>query len=263
MPDQHTYDEEETKRLEALYTSPTAAKRRESIRDRLNLQPGEAVLSIGCGPGFEPAELAETVGKSGLVYGIDVSESVLEIAEQRCSDFPQVTLERGDASDLPVGDASFDAAASVQVYEYIQDVDAAIDELHRVLRPGGRAAIYSTDFDSLVWHSSDRTRMERATNAWTDVYVNQHLGSQLASHLHDAGLIIDHVESNSILNTSLAGTFAGFLVDLFRGQMEANDAIDPTEIEAWEQDLKDLEEAGETFFNLTQYLYIVRKPARA
>lgn len=261
MSDQHVHDEEETRKLEAVYTSSAAVERRQFVRDRLDVQPGEVVLSIGCGPGFEPAELAQTVTERGRVYGIDVSEDMLAMADQRCADLAHVTLERGDATDLSFADDRFDAAVSVQVYEYLNDLDTAVAELHRVLRPGGRVAVYSTDFDSLVWHSSDRTRMERAINAWTTVYANPHLGSQLTSYFHDAGFAIEHVEPNSILNTDLDGTFAGFLIDLFQGQMEAADAFDSTDIETWERDLKDLDEAGETFFNLIQYLYIVRKPA--
>lgn len=260
MSDEHVYDEEEAKRLEAIYTSSSAAERRQFVRDRLDLQQGEEVFSIGCGPGFEPAELAEAVGESGRVYGIDVSEAMLAMADDYCADLPHVTLESGDAVDLPAPDESFDVAVSVQVYAYIHDVDTALTELNRVLRPGGRAAVYSTDWDSMVWHSSNHARMDRAIDAWTAVYANPHLGSQLATYFHDAGLTVEHVEPNSILNTQLNDTFAGFLIDLFRGQMETDETFDPTEIEAWEHDLRELDEAGETFFNLTQYLYIVRKP---
>lgn len=260
MPEGHVYDEEESKRLEALYTSTSAAERRQLVRDRLDLHPGESVLSIGCGPGFEPAELAEAVGESGHVYGIDASEAVLAIAETRCADASQVTLERADAADIPVEDGSFDAAVAVQIYEYIDDVDSAVVELARVLRPGGRAAVYATDWDSIVWHSSDHARMRRAIEAWTDVYADPHLGSRLTSYVRDAGLAVERVEPNSILDTRLDGTYTGFALELFRGQMERNENLDRTEIEAWERDLREIDGADETFFNLTQYLYTVRKP---
>lgn len=260
MSDQHVYDEEEAKRIEAIYTTSAAANRRQLVRDRLALEPNEAVLSIGCGPGFEPAELAEVVGEGGHVHGIDVSEAMIAMADDRCGDLPQVTIERGDAGDLPVEDAAFDAAVSVQVYEYLNDVSAAMNELKRALRPGGRAAVYSTDWDNFVWHTSDRNRMQRVTDAFTEVYVHPHLGSRLASYFDDVGLTVEHVEPNSILNTNLDETFAGFVIDLFSGQMEESGTFDQAEIAAWERDLRELDEKGETFFNLTQYLYIVRKP---
>ncbi|MDX1748224.1 MAG: methyltransferase domain-containing protein [Halobacteriales archaeon] len=260
MSDQHVYDEEASKRLEAVYMSTSMAERRGLIRDRLDLRPGEAVISIGCGPGFEPAELGEAVGDRGHVYGVDASEAVLAIANRHCTGMPQVRLERADAADIPVEDERFDAAVAVQIYEYIHDIDSAVAELARVLGPGGRAAVYATDWDSIVWHSSNRARMERAIEAWTDVYADPHLGSRLTAHFRDAGLVVERVEPNSILETRLDGTYAGFSLELFRGHLDTSEGLARTEIEAWERDLRDIDEAGETFFNLTQYLYTVRKP---
>lgn len=102
--------------------------------------------------------------------------------------------------------------------------------------------------------------MDRAIDAWTDLYPDPHLGPRLTAHFRDADLVVEQVEPNSILNTRLDRTFAGSVVDLIRGQMEEDRSFEPGEIEAWEQDLDDLDEPGETFFNLTQYLYTVRKP---
>lgn len=115
MSGQHEFDEEEAKRLEAIYTSPSAVERRQLVRNRLDVQPGEDVISIGCGPGFEPAELAEAIGEGGSVYGIDVSEAMLAVADQYCAELPQVKLNQGDAVEIPASDASFDAAVAVQL----------------------------------------------------------------------------------------------------------------------------------------------------
>lgn len=260
MSEQHVYDEEAAKRIEAIYTTPTAADRRQLVRDRLDLAPGEAVLSIGCGPGFEPAELAAAVGEHGHVRGVDVSEAMVAMAQDRCADLSQVTIEAGDASDLPVEDGAYDAAVSVQVYEYLTDISAGMNELKRALRPGGRAAVYSTDWDTFVWRSSDPDRMQRVVDTFTEVYTDPHLGSRLTSHFDNAGLSVEQVEPNSILNTSLDETFAGYIIDLFGGQMEESDEFEQADIKAWERDLREFDGDGETFFSLTQYLYIVRKP---
>lgn len=260
MTDQHEFDEAEAQRLAAIYTTSSAAQRRQLVRDRLDLRPGEEVLSIGCGPGFEPAELGVPVGESGRVLGIDVSEPMLAMADERCSDLPRVAIEHGDATAVPAPDESFDAAVAVQVYDYIPAVESAASELTRVLRPGGRAAVFVGDWDSMVWHSSDPDRMGRAIDVWTDLYPDPHLGSRLSGPLRDVGLDVDRIEPNSILNTQLGGTFAGNVIDLFRGQMESSDRFESAEIDAWEQDLEEIDRNGETFFNLTQYLYVVRKP---
>ncbi|MFB6361610.1 MAG: methyltransferase domain-containing protein [Halobacteriales archaeon] len=259
MSDQHVYDDEQAERLAAIYTAPATVDRRERMLELLDLEAGESVLSIGCGPGYEPEALAEAVGEGGQVHGIDNSEEVLAMAADHCEEYPQVTLEHANAADLAVEDDSFDAAVASLVYEYSPAVDQAVAELQRALRPGGRAALISTDWESTVWHSSDADRMDRAIEAFTDIYANPRLGSQLTSHLSGGGLTVEHVEPYSNLATDLDG-YAGLILPLIKGQLEEDEAFEKSEVEAWERDLRVLDEAGETFFNLTYYLYIARNP---
>jgi ubiquinone/menaquinone biosynthesis C-methylase UbiE len=54
----------------------------------------------------------------------------------------------------------------VPVYEYVDDLNAALAELYRVLDSDGRAVVYATDWDSLVWHASNRERAARVLDAW-------------------------------------------------------------------------------------------------
>ena len=65
---------------------------------------------------------------------------MVQIATRRCAERNWVSVKAGDASDLPTEDGSFDAAVSVQVHEYVPDVDTGLRELQRVLRPALRAA---------------------------------------------------------------------------------------------------------------------------
>lgn len=259
MSEQHVYDEEQAERLAAIYTAPATVDRRQRMLELLDLDTGESVLSIGCGPGYEPAALAESVEEDGRVHGIDNSEEILAMAKDHCDDFPQVTLELADAADLPVPDGSFDAAVASLVYEYSPHVDDAVAELNRALRPGGRAALISTDWESTVWHSTDAERMDRVVDAFTDMFAYPRLGSQLTGYFESAGITVEHVEPYSNLLTDL-DSYAGLMLELVKGQLEGDETIEQSEIEAWERDLRELDAAGETFFNLTYYLYIARKP---
>jgi arsenite methyltransferase len=74
-----------------------------------------------------------------------------------------VGIGRGDATALPFPDGAFDAAAAVQVYAYVEDLDMALAELFRVLRPGGRAVVLDTDLDSMVWHAEARDAWSRSS----------------------------------------------------------------------------------------------------
>lgn len=255
------FTDEEIAIIEALYSASDAAARREFVRDALDLQPGEEVISIGCGPRFETAGLAETVGTDGRVFGIDSSEGMLDLAEQQCGDLQRVTHEQGDAVNLSVDDDRFDVAVSVQVIEYLENVEAGVTELARVLKPGGRAVVYATDWDSVVWHSSDRELMRRVLEAWQDHCARPRVASELGRYFRYVGLKIDSVEPYSILNTRLTeDTYAYYLLDLIKDYVADHDSIGPEEAASWADDLRTIDERGETFFNQTSYLYRLRVP---
>lgn len=251
----------EVDREEAIYRTEAVRERRRRIRDLLSLTPGETALSIGCGPGFEPTEIADVVGPTGHVHGVDRSHPMLAAAAARCVDQPPVTLSRGDAATLPIADASVDAATVVQVYEYVPDVEAAVAELARVLRPGGRAVVCDTDFDSLIWRSADRDRMKRVLETFTDHCEWPHLGSELASVFGEADLHVDRIEPYPICNTELASdAFATRLMEAHAAYLVDREKLPPEDVDAWLADLQELDDDGKTFFSLTQYLYVVRKP---
>ena len=251
-------DEDRKTRLERMYTAQDAEELRQLVINQLDLRSGEAVLSIGCGPGFEPAALAEAVGESGHVHGIDIDEETLALAADRCAEMPQVTFEQGDATDLPVADASFDVAVAKQVYQFIDDIEAAVNELHRVLRPCGRAAVVEGDVDAQVIHSSDRNRTKRTAEAVRDARPTPHLGSRLTSYLNDAELTVEYIEPKPTLHTEINERVAQG-IQFRREILQADESFDQSEIEVWEQDLRDLDEAGETFMFMPQFVYIAKK----
>src|SRR5688572_13310165 len=169
------FDEATSRRIEAMYRSEDAVRRRRAVLAALRPSAGERVVDIGTGPGFVARELADAVGPGGNVLAVDTSEPMLALARRRCADAPQVRLEIADAIALPADDASFDAAVSVQVYEYIAEAGVALTELHRVLRPGGRAAVVSSDWTSVVWQAGDEGRMRRILDAFSEHCAHQEL----------------------------------------------------------------------------------------
>jgi ubiquinone/menaquinone biosynthesis C-methylase UbiE len=130
------FDDDLANQLDTLYRTGDVLRRRRLVREALAAAPGERVLDVGCGPGFHVAELLEQVGATGSVVGVDASPQTLALARRRTQDQDNVELHQADATALPVVDASFDRALSVQVLEYVSDPAAALAELHRALRPG-------------------------------------------------------------------------------------------------------------------------------
>ena len=105
-----------------------------------SVHPGEAVLDLGCGAGFDAFVAAQLVGPTGRVVGNDLSPEMLAMAESGLKerDFPNVEFRLAQIEDLPFPDASFDVALSNGVLNLIPDKPRALSEVFRVLRPGGR-----------------------------------------------------------------------------------------------------------------------------
>lgn len=108
--------------------------------DWLNIPAGGTVLDVGCGPASITALLARAAREDGLVLGIDLSEAMLARAV-RAELGPQVGFVRADAQQLPLRDETVDAVVSIAVLQLIPNPAAALAEIARVLRPGGRLAV--------------------------------------------------------------------------------------------------------------------------
>jgi arsenite methyltransferase len=106
----------------------------------LDIPPGGTALDVGCGPGNVTASLARAAGPDGLALGVDISEPMLARAV-RAESGPQVGFIRADAQRLPLRDKTVDAVTSLAVLQLIPDPAAALAEMARVLRPGGRLAL--------------------------------------------------------------------------------------------------------------------------
>lgn len=107
------------------------------------LAPGERVLDIACGTGLVAFPAASAVGSAGRVVGVDVSGRMVELAQRRARDLRvgNASFARMDADRLDLGDAAFDVALCALGLMYLVDPLAALAELRRVVRPGGRIAL--------------------------------------------------------------------------------------------------------------------------
>ena len=98
---------------------------------------------------------------------------------------------------LPVESGTFDGAVCVQVLEYVADVDAALAELHRALRPGGRAVVWDVDWATVSIHSRDSALTERVLRAWDEHLADPSLPRTLGARLRSAGFEDVRVEAHA------------------------------------------------------------------
>jgi len=128
-------------------------KYRQMALENLAIQAGETVLEIGFGTGHCLRKIAQAVGSSGRVYGVDISPAMLEVAEKRLKKavlMDRVELYCGDAAELPYDNETFDAVFMSFTLELFDtpEIPKVLEQIKRVLRPGGRLGVVSMSKDN-------------------------------------------------------------------------------------------------------------------
>jgi arsenite methyltransferase len=259
---QTVFDEGTGRQLEAMYRIGDVVRRRGLVRSALAAGPGERILDVGCGPGFLSAELSQEVGPAGSVVGVDASPAMLALAARRCQGLGNVTLHQGDATSLPVADAGFDGAVCVQVLEYVADIPAALRELYRALRPGGRVVLWDVDWATVSWHSKDPARMARVLGAWDEHLARPSLPRVLASAMRSAGFQEVRMESHPFATASFdRGSYGVAIIPMIASFVSGRGDVSAGDARAWASELGDLGERDEFYFASLQLCFLGTRPS--
>jgi SAM-dependent methyltransferase len=132
---------------------------------------GERVLDVACGTGVVAREAARRCGTTGSVAGLDLGAGMIAVARRLA---PGVDFREGDALALPWPDAAFDAVVCQFGLMFFGDQEAAVRELARVLRPGGRVAV-------AVWAAIEANTAYAEEAALVERIAGAHAAQQLRS----------------------------------------------------------------------------------
>ncbi|MFC6285100.1 class I SAM-dependent methyltransferase [Nocardioides sp. GCM10027113] len=161
--------------------------------DRLGLRPGERVLDMGCGAGRHAFEMYRR-GADVIAFDQDADElaGVRELFaamkdQGEVPDGAEADVKEGDALALPFGDGEFDRIVAAEVLEHIPADIQALDELARVLRPGGTIAITVPRWlpEAVCWRLSDE--YHDTPGGHIRIYTDKELATKAAN----AGLVLD------------------------------------------------------------------------
>ena len=227
--------------------------RRQACLEFVAAVSGERILEVGCGSGLFVRSLANAVGETGFVRGLDLSEQQIAVARSNCAGLDQVKLETGDALNLPFRNGEFDAVVTIQTLEYVPEVESAIRELLRVLRPGGRFINFATNWGSVFWNSNQPERMRAMLSAWDEHAPYPNLPAQLPRYLDETGLVRDiEQEPFTILNGAFTeSAFSYWAAQLIAVFATGRGLVSNEEATAWMKDLQAINSAGEYHFCTT------------
>ncbi len=174
-----------------------------AIVETAQVEPGMHVLDIACGSGEPAISIATLLAGTGEVTGVDVSPAPLQIARQRAQQrsLTNVRFEEADAHHLPFPDASFDRVTSRLGIMFFADPVNAMREIHRVLKPGGRAALLTWGVMGQPYFSSTIGTLLRVAQTGTIPEAARKMFAYgqpglLARHLRSAGF--EHAEEKFI-----------------------------------------------------------------
>jgi len=176
--------------------SASEARRVAALVRHLNLRPGERVLDIGCGSGH----LADSCGRQGArVVATDIAPAGVTAARDRFR--AAGAFVAGDAYAMPLLPASFDAVVLSEVLEHLENVDAALGEACRLLRPRGRLLVAVPCRETITQHLCIHCNQLTPANA----HLHSFDAARLADHLRLQGMRITRFAHLSNKLLELAG----------------------------------------------------------
>ena len=164
--------------------------------------PDLHVLEVGCGNGAVTRLVMQHVHPARLL-GIDMSLAFVKMASEAFAGEPRLSFAVGDATALRQPSTSFDLVIAHTVYSHLVNPQAALAEAYRVLKPGGRLAIFDGDFASLTVALFDGDPLQSAvTTVLRHMVHAPHIMRQLPELIAAAGFTLEQLEPHAYVQTT-------------------------------------------------------------
>ena len=243
--------------LDRIQDAPDVRATRTDLLARLDLRPGEAVLDLGCGTGDHTREVADLVAPGGSAVGVDFSTKMIaEATRRQASSSVPATFEQGDAQKLRFETNTFDACRTERMLCHVPDCDAALREIVRVTRRGGRIGVIDIDTAGVMIDNSDRAMTSVFAASMTDAIQNPWIGRTLRRRMAEIGLV-DVVVEPRVLEVGYGAVEP--MIDAHVALMQQA-VLGADAAGAWKRELEYSNLAGTFFMAMTMFMATGRKP---
>ena len=238
------FDSDLGKLQRLMAESIAGTTRRNAILSELQIKSGDTIIDVGCGAGHLLTLLAKAVGNKGTIYGLDPSRAQLEQANQRCSEFENITLIERNADETQLEIDSCHSVTSTQALEYIPDVNSALDEITRILKPGGAFVNISILWDYFKFYGADQRLNEKIHDAFRAHCSHQMLPMELPGKLERRGFKNVKDKSLAFVITRRDDNSPALYTEAVMANFALTQGISEEEVSDWKSQLKKAEARG-------------------
>lgn len=248
-------------------------KQNEFLINIVDPLPGQIILDLGCGAGNQIKKICQTTNDI-QVYGLDNSDKLLNLAEinfkQEINAGKVHLIKANVTNKLEFNNEFFDTVFSAELLECLpkDKQKMLIEETCRVLKPQGKVIAMHTDWDTQVWHTSNKDLTRKLVNAFCDTKqdwmesFDGHTGQKLWGLFQETKLFNNAKEIVYVLtNNKYEPEFYGYQrsIDMYITTKNKDYSISKNDVDIFIKDLEIQEKLGRYFYSVNRYIYIAQK----
>lgn len=243
--------------LEERSRTPDLHAVNQKLCETVAAKPGERLVEVGSGSGILCRMFAPQLQPGGWIVGVDISTEMSAQAQMYALSEGirnGIAFETSTAESLPYPEASFDGAIAARLLLHVANPDAVIQEMKRVVKPGGRVVVMDWDFETVTVDHPDQELSRRILHWRNDHHGgNNWSGRQLWRRMRAAGL--QSLSVHPWVSVTHSET-DGLTQSLWRAAQVACEggAISPAEQEAWIFEIKSRIQDGTFFVSIVYFI---------